>query len=146
MSCQLCFILPVAQMTISTMPFHAHYKVVSGFMVKFPHIAVTFRRLFASRSILRSNSKVMKTLSEGTLDPFVSSPAPNRVVANSVLDFLSVLALGVPALENEDKFLKAEGEGWNYYLSCKKYHPLDATDLFVQSGLMPFPRICFLCS
>lgn len=120
MNCQLRFILPAAQMTMTAVPIRADYEVVSGFMVKFPHIAVIFQSLFASRSILRSNSKVMKTFSEGTPDPFVSSPAPNRMVANTVSDFISVLALGTPALENEEKFLKAEGKGSNYYLSCKE--------------------------
>lgn len=69
---------------------------------------------------LEKQKQYWKHCLKGPWVHLVSSPAQNGVVANPVSDFFSILALWVPSLENENKFLKAEGKGRTYPLSCKE--------------------------
>lgn len=92
-------------------------------------------------SLLLQASGEVKTKSwehclKGPLIHLVSSPAQNGAVANTLSDFLSGLELWAP------NFWRQKEKAGITTLD----HPLGATNLFVQSGLIPFARICFLSS
>lgn len=123
-ACSICFCMklrrvtevncalfpPVAQMTMTVMAIHADCKVVSVFMVNFPHIAVIFQSQLASTSIWRSKNKVLRTLSEGTPDPSCLISCSKRGGCQHFIRF----PFRTGTLST--KFLKAEGKGRNYHL------------------------------